>query len=353
MAVSKDFKEIVERLALPFTQSSIEFVVTFTSGDTLEDVKIGVAPYVKRESILTRLDVVCGPAGWSNELIVSRPDALFNGITIFNIDQSSGHVQPVTKWDGAAVEVTNRAGNDRLDPIKTVSTNSFKRAAEVWGIGRYLKDIPPMFGVKQPADNWDSDEWTKKGKGKDTFFIRWNHPQIPAEFLPEFMTPEQYVALKGLRKHFSAEVSKPINDYIKSYEEDWRSVPYSEVATKIYDIRAYIKKKLGHINPKEIQRTDSRPAPGKKSPPKKQPDNKPEEPDYYNVIVKLQSKMDYAFQNKDVITSANDKEIIATKNYIDGIVAKTKKIPTGEKVDSMIQIIDGWKKEVESQLPFK
>jgi hypothetical protein len=77
--------KLFEKLRRPFPESSIEFVVTWTYGDDYNSAILGVAPYIKREAVIVRLDHVVGPESWKNE-ISPQAYGLYNGISIRNGD---------------------------------------------------------------------------------------------------------------------------------------------------------------------------------------------------------------------------------------------------------------------------
>lgn len=147
--------EIMEKLKAPFGFKAIEWRVgnVFNNGNG----EMGLAmPYVTRTSIQKRLDEVFGFMGWKNEYKewhttiekrgqtqeqVAVPSQLC-GISIWN----DATKEWITKWDGAS--------NTTFEGIKGGISDSFKRCATNWGIGRYLYDMNPLFV-----------EVTKKGKG--------------------------------------------------------------------------------------------------------------------------------------------------------------------------------------------
>lgn len=136
--------EIMEKLKAPFGFKDIEWRVGNVF--TRDGVTKGLAmPYVTRTSIQKRLDEVFGFMGWKNEYKewhttiekkgqeqVAVPSQLC-GISVWN----DATKEWVTKWDGAA--------NTNFEGIKGGISDSFKRCATNWGIGRYLYDMNPLF----------------------------------------------------------------------------------------------------------------------------------------------------------------------------------------------------------------
>lgn len=118
-------------LEYPFTASEIEWRVLRATKDK---TKGQVAAFVDSRAIQKRLDDVLGRENWQNRLCtVPGKD---NGSTthiceirIFYADRGEW----ITKSDGA--------GCTDIEPIKGGLSNAFKRAASMWGIGRYLYNL--------------------------------------------------------------------------------------------------------------------------------------------------------------------------------------------------------------------
>lgn len=93
-------------------------------------------PYVTNRAIMNRLDDVMGPENWHNEYKPWRSggkkDAQICGISLYF--EGRGWV---TKWDGA--EDTD------VEPVKGGLSDSMKRAAVHWGIGRVLYNMDTVW----------------------------------------------------------------------------------------------------------------------------------------------------------------------------------------------------------------
>ena len=124
-------EEQAKKLEYPFTADEIEWRVCRTTKDK---TKGQVAAYVDSRAIQERLDDVLGRENWQNRLCtVPGKD---NGgtthiceISIFYTDRGEW----ITKSDGA--------GCTEFEPIKGGLSSAFKRAASMWGIGRYLYNL--------------------------------------------------------------------------------------------------------------------------------------------------------------------------------------------------------------------
>lgn len=121
-------EEQAKKLEYPFPSNEIEWRVLITSRDK---TKGQVAAYVDSRAIQRRLDAVVGKDNWQNKFYtVSGKDNASTTqvceLSIFYPERSEW----ITKSDGA--------GNTDIEPVKGGLSNAFKRAASIWGIGRYL-----------------------------------------------------------------------------------------------------------------------------------------------------------------------------------------------------------------------
>lgn len=136
-------EELRQALTAPFPNGDIEWRVSATT----QDKKKGLAvPYVTNRAIQNRLDDTVGIDGWHNEFKPWKDEkAQLCGISIY-----FPHLkQWLTKWDGA--------DDSDFESVKGGLSDSMKRAAVEWGVGRYL------YGMTQV---WVKIE--QRGKG---FFI--------------------------------------------------------------------------------------------------------------------------------------------------------------------------------------
>jgi len=143
--------EIMQKLAAPFASSDVEWRVQHTNNE--KDRGLAV-PFIDSRAIQERLDTVLGAFHWRTEF---RPwhqvrktgkntgsqrepdtDAELNasqlcGLAIYCEERGEW----IIKFDGAE--------NSDIEPVKGGISDSFKRAAVLWGIGRYLYKINPVW----------------------------------------------------------------------------------------------------------------------------------------------------------------------------------------------------------------
>jgi len=126
--------------------------------------------YVTNRAIQNRLDEVCGKDGWKNEFKEWHDESQLCGISIKINDEW------ITKWDGA--DKTN------FEATKGGLSDSMKRAAYQWGIGRYLYQLDEMIvkcsNIKVPA--WNFAKVKKDGK---YVWMYWQTPEMPKWALPK------------------------------------------------------------------------------------------------------------------------------------------------------------------------
>ena len=121
-----NYEEIIKRLREPFGNRGIEWKIQVTTQDKSRGMAVA---YVDARAVQKRLDEVVGPFNWKNVYSLWHDNSQICGISIFNADRNEW----VTKFDGAE--------NSDFEPIKGGLSDSFKRAAIVWGIGRYLYEM--------------------------------------------------------------------------------------------------------------------------------------------------------------------------------------------------------------------
>lgn len=116
--------EALQKLQEPFSPTEIEWRVGATTGDKSKGIALA---YVTNRAIQSRLDEVFGPFGWKNEYKEWKNNSQLCGISVFY------NGEWITKWDGA--------DDSETEAIKGGLSDSMKRAAVQWGIGRYLYNL--------------------------------------------------------------------------------------------------------------------------------------------------------------------------------------------------------------------
>lgn len=139
----KDAESIKRELAMPFAPQDLEWRLQ----QAFEQNERGLAvPYVTNRAIQDRLDDVVGVNNWHNDYKPwhgnGKKESQVCGISIYF--EGRGWV---TKWDGA--EDTD------IEPVKGGLSDSMKRAAVHWGVGRVLYKMDAIWvDIQKRGRSW-------------------------------------------------------------------------------------------------------------------------------------------------------------------------------------------------------
>lgn len=178
----KDVRMIQQELAQPFAPEDLEWRLQ----RAFEDKKRGIAvPYVTNRAIQARLDDVVGPDGWYNEYKpwhrAGQKDAQICGISICFPEKGF-----ITKWDGA--EDTD------IEPVKGGLSDSMKRAAVQWGIGRVLYSMDVVWvNIEKQGKSWiiPKDQRAVLDKAYLDMLSKLKLTPAPAGGVQSTLTPKQ------------------------------------------------------------------------------------------------------------------------------------------------------------------
>lgn len=128
-------ENILQQLKAPFDTSLISWRVGATSGDK----KSGIAlAYIDARDVMNRLDEVIGPDKWQCKY-ESVNETMICSVGIYILERQ--------EW----VWKSNGAGETSIEAEKGACSDSFKRAAVLWGVGRYLYDMKNVWVDLVPA----------------------------------------------------------------------------------------------------------------------------------------------------------------------------------------------------------
>jgi hypothetical protein len=120
--------EIFERLKAPFDPKVISWRVGATSGDKTKGIALA---YIDARDVMKRLDEVCG-LQWQDRY--PFPGCCEIGLKI----------------DGEWIWRANGADETDVEGVKGQFSDAFKRAAVLWGVGRYLYYLPNSWVAIKP-----------------------------------------------------------------------------------------------------------------------------------------------------------------------------------------------------------
>lgn len=126
--------EILKKLQEPFVPEEIEWRVGATNQEKTKGIALA---YVTNRAVQNRLDEVFGVFGWKNEFKEWKGKSQLCGISVKVGDEW------ITKWDGA--------DDSDTEAVKGGLSDSMKRAAYQWGIGRYLYNLENVWVEITPA----------------------------------------------------------------------------------------------------------------------------------------------------------------------------------------------------------
>ena len=158
--------DIFEQLKRPFPVDRVHWRVGATKRDKTACIPLA---YIDARDVMQRLDDVMGAANWQCRYPLSE-----SGLLVCDIGLLLNLPGRGVDWVWRA----NGAGDTQVEAEKGKCSDAFKRAAVLWGIGRYLYALP---------NAWvPYDERTKKMQG------------IPP--LPKWATPDGYDEILEKRK---------------------------------------------------------------------------------------------------------------------------------------------------------
>ena len=128
---------IHQQLERPFPANRISWRVGATTKDGTRGIPLA---YIDARDVMDRLDKVIGPASWQ-----CRYPTDYNGLLICEIGIRASFLGIPVRPDSLGTEwvwKANGAGDTQVEAEKGKASDAFKRAAVLWGIGRYLYALP-------------------------------------------------------------------------------------------------------------------------------------------------------------------------------------------------------------------
>lgn len=186
-----EHKELMSQLSAKFDPQDIEWRVQSAGLSNNGKPWAMVIPYITNRAIMQRLDDVV-PGMWKDEY---KPSPCNTGY-ICGISILIGG-EWITRWDGAAFE-----SNGGIDAVKSTLSNSEKRAAVKWGIGRYLYQLEAAFANCVVVDNRSQtpEGWTFQSSSKGAkvqYKMAWQPPTLPDWAMPKEDSSQYLMALKN------------------------------------------------------------------------------------------------------------------------------------------------------------
>jgi hypothetical protein len=195
----------LSKLAEPFSADDIEWRVSRAGMGAKGGIYCRVLCYITARACFSRLDEVCGVANWKLEqpkiLEIDGKSAFACGLSIRIGDDGW-----VTKWDVSSPTY--------IEPAKGGWSSAAKRAAAVWGLGRYLyyltEDFAEVSETDPQARGWHYAKLPDKAGGGQYY---WRPPTLPAWALPKEAESEvSQIELNDLKRAWQDKFSPDSNN---------------------------------------------------------------------------------------------------------------------------------------------
>ena len=190
------------KLSEPFPADDIEWRVAM-AGDKNGKVWARVLAYITSRAVQQRLDDVCGPDGWTTEIIPVHNGAYLCKLSV-RVEHKDGSYEWISRMDGS--------DESNIEAVKGGISGSIKRAAVQFGVGRYLYNLKDNWAIVSEKGKYSGEYKSKDGHKA---YFRWDAPQLPAWALPkEKLSPEANRAREEEINKQSARVNAFLNDNV-------------------------------------------------------------------------------------------------------------------------------------------
>ena len=159
-------QEMMREFQKPFAANEVEWRVQ-RCGVSNGKPWAFVLCYLTNRAIQNRLDEVAGLANWRNEFTKWGEKSTLCGISI----RIGG--EWITKYDGAS--------ETDIEAVKGGFSDSMKRAAVQWGMGRYLYNLTENLAICS-FERQNGPEWNRATADGKSFY--WKAPALPNWALP-------------------------------------------------------------------------------------------------------------------------------------------------------------------------
>lgn len=242
MENKKTWNELMSELQKPFNYSDIKFRIQQAPKTDSNEAEAMVLAYVSNRAIQNRFDDVFGINNWKNEFkewhenkMNINPSELITicdatnyktekqvalsflndhltlsqlcGISVWDDEKK----QWITKWDGA--DGTN------FEETKGGLSDSMKRAAYHWGVGRYLYDLPAQTAKIKRANkygNWYISETPKLPEwAYETNLLKPNHVKTIEKKIEKKQITIEKVCAKYLKQELRDLTIEEFNEALK------------------------------------------------------------------------------------------------------------------------------------------
>lgn len=186
----------LSKLHEPFAPTKVRWRI----GSTTQDKTKGMAlAYIDARDVMQRFDEVCGVGKWQ---------------TIYDHVTPQGVVCRIgVKVDNEWVWQSNGAGETAVEGEKGSMSDAFKRAAVLWGVGRYLYDLGNIWVELEARGR---SQVIKQSEYKRLALFLQGDGKKPT---PNTPTPEQRAIAKAKEIRAALEGAEDIPTVLDAYEQ--------------------------------------------------------------------------------------------------------------------------------------
>ena len=129
-----------QRLECPFPAKSVSWRIGRKNGD---QTKASLLAFIDARDVMERLDKACGFDGWQ--------------CTYTHVNESVAICSIGIRVNGEWMWRSNGAGDTAVEAEKGRLSDAFKRAAVLWGVGRYLYGLDSPWVTLTGKNSWDKN----------------------------------------------------------------------------------------------------------------------------------------------------------------------------------------------------
>lgn len=129
-------------LSAPFPADAIHWRAQTLTSDGSKALALA---YLDARDVMDRLDEVCGPAGWQSSIAETASGRVLCKLEI--------------NHEGNWIAKTDGAGSTAVEGEKGGISDALKRAAVLWGIGRYLYDLGNVWAPCETYEKGGKKHW--------------------------------------------------------------------------------------------------------------------------------------------------------------------------------------------------
>lgn len=219
---------ILDKLAAPFPPDAVSWRVGSTTADKSKGMALA---YLDARDVMGRFDEVCGGFGWSSRHEVS-PDG----------KKVTCHIGVRNPETGEWVWKSDGAGETDVEGEKGSYSDSLKRSAVAWGVGRYLYGLASPWVELEQRGRTHVIKASEQPKLRRALMAGEATPQPQPDQEPAGKSPRDLAYEYGnsvIKQVNSIKTEKYLDDYLKT---EAKSPQWADMAVNHPDLLAIVRK---------------------------------------------------------------------------------------------------------------